>query len=164
MSLFPPAIDNTYRGRASALWILGVVLLLKTIMSVNSIVNGYAVARDADGIPLDAYPPAAAQTIVALLALFGLGHLLLAALSLLALARYRSLVPFMFGILIVELVSRKTILYALPIARTGAPPASAINLAILGFLLAGLALSLWKRVDLREASQADAADAMKRVS
>ena len=37
------------------------------------------------------------------------------------------------------------VLQFLPIARTGAPPGLAINLAFLGVIVAGLALSLWNR-------------------
>lgn len=150
-SLLPPAIDNQYRGRVIALWIFGLLVLLKVTMSVNSIFNGRDVAQNADGLPLSSYPPAAAQTIVALFAIFGLGHLVLCALCLLVLVRYRSLVPFMFGVLLVEQLSRKLILQVLPIVRTGTPPASVINMIVLTLMVAGLGLSLWKRADVRAA-------------
>jgi hypothetical protein len=144
-SVLPPAIDNQYRGQAIALWIFGLLVLMKIGMSVSSIFNGREVAQNADGVPLDSYSPAAAQTIVALFAIFGLAHLVLCALCLLVLVRYRSLIPFMFGVLLVEQLSRKAILQFLPIIRTGTPPASAINLAVLVLMVAGLGLSLWKR-------------------
>ena len=143
-SVLPPAIDNRYRGKTIALWVFGLLVLLKVGMSVGSIFNGRKVAQNADGVPLDSYSPAAAQTIVALFAIFGLGHLVLCALCLLVLVRYRSLIPFMFGVLLVEQLSRKLILQFLPIVRTGTPPASAINLAVLVLMLGGLGLSLWK--------------------
>ena len=72
--LLPRTIDNTYRGQKAALWLLGLLLLMKTAMGLNSIINGYKVATSADGIPLDTYPPAAARTIVALFGIWGLGQ------------------------------------------------------------------------------------------
>src|SRR6185436_10725568 len=118
--LLPRAIDNTYRGHKLALWLFVPLLLMKVAMSVNSIFNGYSVASSADGIPLDRYPPAAAQTIVALFAIFGLGHFMICLLCLLVLVRYRSMIPFMFALLLVEQLSRKLILQFIPIVRTGA--------------------------------------------
>ena len=143
-TLLPPVIDNRYGGRTSALWVFGLIILMKVAMSVNSIFNGWDVAQNADGLPLGSYPPDAAQTIVALFALFGLGHLVLCTLCILVLVRYRSLVAFMFAVLLVEHLSRKAILQFLPIVRTGAPPASAINWVVLVLMLAGLGLSLWQ--------------------
>jgi Ca2+/Na+ antiporter len=53
--LFPRVMDNAYHGRGFALWLLGLLLLVKAAMGVNSILNGYTVATSADGIPLDAF-------------------------------------------------------------------------------------------------------------
>jgi hypothetical protein len=143
--LLPRTIDNTYRGHKLALWLLGLLVFMKVAMSLNSIFNGYSVASSADGIPLDSYPPAAARTIVALFGIWGLGLFMICLLGILALARYRGMVPFMFALFLVEHVSRKLILQFRPIVRTGNPPASAINLALLALMVVGLALSLWSR-------------------
>jgi hypothetical protein len=143
--LLPQRIDNTYRGSRLALWLFALLLFMKSAMSLNSIFNGYSVASSADGIPLDTYPPAAARTIVSLFAIWGLGHLVICVLGVLVLVRYRSLIPFMFGLLLVEHLSRKLILQFLPSPRTGTPPASAINLGLLALMIVGLALSLWRR-------------------
>jgi hypothetical protein len=147
--LLPRTIDNAYRGHKLALWLFVPLLLMKAAMSVNSIFNGYSVASTADGIPLDTYPPAAAQTIVALFAIFGLGHFMICLLCLLVLIRYRGMIPFMFALLLLEQLSRKLILQFIPIVRTGAPPASTINLILLALMIAGLALSLWRRGNLQ---------------
>lgn len=62
--LFPESFDNAYHVHKAALWLFGLVVAVRIIQSVNIIFNGYSVARDADGIPLDAFPPAAAQAVV----------------------------------------------------------------------------------------------------
>jgi hypothetical protein len=141
----PPVIDNAYRGRRAALWIFGFLIFMKTAMSLNSIFNGDVVATSADGLPLDTYPPGATRTIVSLFAIWGLGHLMLCLLSLLALVRYRSMVPFMFALLLIEHLSRRLIFRLMPIPRTGSPPAPVINMILLTLMVAGLALSLWRR-------------------
>jgi hypothetical protein len=144
-SILPPSAGEAYHGRTLALWILGVVVLMKALMSVNSIFNGRFVAEKADGFPLDSYPAAAAGTILSLLALWALGHLILSLLGVLALVRYRSMVPFAFTLLLTEHLGRKLIIQFLPMARSVSGPASAINLGLVALMIAGLALSLWKR-------------------
>src|ERR1700739_320943 len=61
--ILPKAVDNRYRGNAAALWIFGVLVFFKGMISLVSLVDparGYA----ADGIPLNTYPPAAAQAVI----------------------------------------------------------------------------------------------------
>ena len=143
--LLPRTIDNHYRGRKAALWIFGLVATMKFMMSMGVIFNGATALREADGVPLDTYPPAAAQTIVALFALFGLSTLILSLLCALSIVRYRSLVPFLFAVLLAEHLGRKTILYFIPMIRTGNPPGFAINMVLLALIVVGLALSLSRR-------------------
>ncbi|HSE64766.1 MAG TPA: hypothetical protein VLG15_14245 [Thermoanaerobaculia bacterium] len=147
--LLPPTIDNTYRGHRLAIWVLALLVLLKTIMSLNSIFNGYDVASSADGIPLDTYPPAAARTIVTLFALLGLGHFVLCALGVLVLVRYRSMIPFLFALLLLEHLSRRLILYVIPIVRVGRPPGFAVNVILLVLMIVGLVLSLRRGAEFR---------------
>lgn len=49
--LLPQRIDNSYRGHKLALWLFGLIVLMKSAMSVNSILLGHKVATSADGIP-----------------------------------------------------------------------------------------------------------------
>ena len=52
--LFPDRIDNRFAGHRLALWLLGIHLALKLVMSVNSIVNTASIAsglsRDSEGL------------------------------------------------------------------------------------------------------------------
>lgn len=141
----PNSADRTYRGHRLALWLFAVVVVMTAGMSLVSVFNGYTVAISADGIPLDTYPPAAARTVVSLFALLGLSHFMFCLLCVFVLARYRSMIPFMFALLLLESLSRKLVLHFLPIARTGTPPGSVVNLVLLSVMVAGLALSLWNQ-------------------
>lgn len=144
-ALLPRLADNTYYGHRLALWLFGLLLLMRSAMALNSIFNGRSVASTADGIPLDSFTPAGAQTVVALFALFGLARLMLTLVGLVVLLRYRSLVPFLFALFLLEQLSRYLIVRWIPIPRTGTPPGSAINLGILVVILLGLGLSLWSQ-------------------
>lgn len=147
--LLPQRIDNSYRGHNLALWLFGLIVLMKTAMSLNSILLGHKVATSADGIPLDTFSPAAAQTIVALFAIWGLAQLMICLLCTLVLFRYRAIVPLMFAFLLLEHLGRKLVLQFIPIARTGTPPGSYVNLALLTVMIVGLALSLSRKNGLQ---------------
>jgi len=147
--LLPQRIDNRYRGHKLALWLFALAVFMRVAMSLNSIFNGYSVATSADGVPLDTFPSAAAQTIVSLLALLGLAHFVICLLCGLALVRYRSMVPLMFALLLLQHLGGRLILQFLPIVRVGTPPAPYVNLALLALMLIGLALSLWIRNNLQ---------------
>ena len=143
--LLPKRIDNTFVGQKLALWLFALLVLVKSLMSLNSIFNGEFVARTADGIPLDTYTPAGAYAVIAFLAMWGLWQLIFCLLGVLALVRYRAMIPLLFALLLLEHLSRKLIQYALPIVKVGAPPAFSINTALIALTVAGLLLSLWSR-------------------
>ena len=143
--LLPRTIDNTYRGYRVALWLFGVVLFIKTLQMLLVIFNGRATLVDADGIPVDTYPPDAAQAVIAILALMGLARLVTYLLFAAALVRYRSLITLMFLAFVFEYVGRELILYCLPIIRTGDPISPIMNNVLFALTLIGLALSLPKR-------------------
>ncbi len=151
--LLPVRFDQTYRGRAVALWLFAIVLTMKLLIGANSILNGETVAVRADGIPLGSFTPAGASTILALFAIWGLAHLMIVGMGVLALVRYRAMVPLLFAVLLLEHLSRKLILTRLPMARVGAPPGITVNLVLLSLMIAGFALSMWRnRNVVREAA------------
>lgn len=141
----PRPIDNTYRGRKAALWVFGIILLLRLLMSLNSIFFTEKVAVNADGIPLATYSHAAAQTIISLFAALGLAHLMLLIVAALVLFRYRSAIPFMYALLITEHLGRKALLYYHGLVRVGTPPGFYVNLALLALMVVGFGLSLWHK-------------------
>ncbi len=144
-TLFPARIDNTLRGHRLALWVFAVVVVLRLGIGLGSVFNGRQAAGGADGIPLDAFGPAGAQTVVSMMALLGVVQLALTALCILAWARYRAMIPLLLSVLVLEYLGRRLVLVLLPIPRTGRPPGVAVNLVILALMIAGLALSLWTR-------------------
>ncbi len=141
--IFPATADNGFAGRCAALWLLGLLIALKVVMSVNSILNTQSVAVGADGIPLDSYGPAAARQVLTLFALTALGQLALALIALAVLVRWRTLVPFIFLLLLCEQLARRLVVQSFAVAgSSGSPIGLAINWGIVALLTLGLTLSL----------------------
>jgi len=143
--LLPRQFDNAYRGHKLALWLLGLVLLFKLAIGVGCIVNGRYAASGADGVPIDSFTAGGTQTVLALFAVWGLSQVILALFGTLALARYRSMVPLVFTIILLEHLGRKVILYFLPVPKTGTPPGFVVNLVLFAVEIVGLVLALWPR-------------------
>ena len=143
--LLPRPIDNTYSGSKIALWLFGLIVLVQILQSVMAVVNGHSIMQSADGIPLETYPPAAAQTAVAIFALSSFRRLIIALMCAVVLFRYRSAVPLMFVVLGLSYLGGQAILQFVPIVRVGTPPGVAMNLIMFGLTVVGLALSLWGR-------------------
>jgi cytochrome bd-type quinol oxidase subunit 2 len=140
--MLPRRFDNTYGGHRAALWLFAGVLLMKTGIALGTIFNGREAAQTADGIPLDSFGAAGAAAVVSMFAVWGLAQFVISTIGVLALVRYRAMVPLMFALLLFEHVARRLLFLALPIPRNGAAPGLAINLALIGVMVVGLALSL----------------------
>jgi hypothetical protein len=141
----PQPIDNTYTGSKIALWLFGLIVFVHILQSVLVIVNGYSIAQTADGIPLETYPAAAAQTILAIFIIATLRRLIISLMCAVVLFRYRSAVPLMFVVLGLNYLGGQVIFQFVPMVRVGTPPGVVVNLIMFGLTIAGLALSLWRR-------------------
>ena len=143
--IFPSRIDNVYPGRRLGLWVFGLVLLIRLGMGTNMTINTRKIAQGADGIPLDSFAPAAADAAIGMFALLGLAKLAVGLLGLLALVRYRAMIPMLFLLMLIEHVAGRALLAVRPVVRgETTQTALTINLLIFALLLAGLALSLWR--------------------
>jgi hypothetical protein len=153
--LFPARLDNAaYRGPAAALWLFAVFLLLRAIMGVNGAINTRAIATG-DGLRLDGLGEGGAETILLLFRSLSLAQLPLVAIGLAVLWRWRAMVPFLYLVLLADLIVRRLVAAANAVPRTEAGAVGTwINLALLALLFVGLALSLWSRRDAGRSSPA----------
>ncbi len=142
-AFLPAALDNRYRGHVLGPWLFGFVLLVRTGIAAGSLFNGRTAAGTADGIPLDSFGPAGAQAVVAMFAAWGLAQLVLNALGVLVLVRYRALVPLFFTVLLLEHLARRLVFTLLPIASSGG--FSLIGPTLLGATILGVVLSFVPR-------------------
>ena len=141
--LFPGELDNGYRGRRFGLWIFGLVIVVKSLQMLSSLFNTRMTLRRADGIPIDTYPPAAVQTILALFALLAFTYLLICVVCWVVLLRYRSAVPMMFLLILVDYLCHRVILFFVPVGRTGTAGGVIVNLILFALAILGFALSIW---------------------
>src|SRR4051812_23976131 len=93
--IFPRTIDNVFRGHWLALWLFGFYILIKLVQGTESLLQARNTAVNADGLPLASYGSAAADTVVGMFALLGLNLLVLPLIGVLALVRYRAMVPLL---------------------------------------------------------------------
>jgi hypothetical protein len=151
--LLPRQLDNGCQGSRLALWVFGLVLFVNLGISLSSMFNGRHIASFTDGIPLDALPAAGAAAVVSLFGLLGLWRLVFCVLCILVLVRYRTMVPIVFALLLLEQLGRRAILsehlgkrailHGMPIIRSGSPsPDSFVGVALLTVIAVGLAMSV----------------------
>jgi hypothetical protein len=160
--IFPKQFDNDYRGHWLAIWIFVPVVLVKLIMGANvagldPLISNVDILKTSDGIPLDTFGPEAASLVVFLFASWALGLLLFSLLALLALIRYRAMIPLMFLVLSIEQIGRKGLLLINPIVRAvehphlravateGISTGALINWGLTAGLVIGFLLSLHQR-------------------
>lgn len=144
--IFPKAIDTTWRGPWSAFWLLALVVAMKLATSGGSILAPRRVALGPDGLPIDSVSPAAAEVMLRLLTLVGFDQLMLTLVGVLALVRYRAMIPLALLLLLAEQVGRRLLNLVHPAAHgEGQPVGVYINLAILALTATGFALSLMRR-------------------
>jgi hypothetical protein len=140
----PESIDNNYRGHRAAPWILWVIVAIRTIQSVNTMFNGYSIAKG-DGIPMDTFSADAVETIVSILALSAFYRLILTLMCVLVLVRYRKAIPFMFAVLGVHYLGAELIQWLRPPAGIETAVGPVISAVMLGLIAAGMVLSLRTR-------------------
>lgn len=148
--LFPKQIDNNYRGYRFAIWLLVLLLLFKTSISVNAVgwnplMTSGAVLQAADRIPLDTFGTNAADTAILLFAVWGVTHLVLNVLGFVAVVRYRAMIPLIYLLMVIDHIGRKGASDTFPIVRTpliGTDVDVPVNLIIIALLLIGFGMSL----------------------
>ncbi len=140
--IFPEQIDNHYRGHKFALWLFYPITFMNVAIDLVAIFKSDGGAQSADGIPLDTFVNGGAQAVIFVVALLGLSGLLLGLLFVLALFRYRAMIPLMYVLIVVDYLGHKGIGLMKPIVRVGTPSGIYVNAALFTLTLIGLVLSL----------------------
>lgn len=146
--IFPKTVDNTYRGQWLALPFLALAALSKIAMSFNAIFLTRMVMEKADHIPLERYGAAAVPMVTYLFQAWAIGHGLLALLAVLAMIRYRAMIPLVTLLLLIEQLGRKALRLASPLPGVPHDWTSIgylVTQGLLAALVIALVLSLWPR-------------------
>jgi hypothetical protein len=144
--IFPRQFDNaSYRGHRLGVWLFIPILVVELGIGTNSIINTRFVAASADGIPLDSYDAAGAEAVISLFALLGLSRVLLGLTGVMALIRYRAMLPFMYLLLLALQFGTKALVFLHPIASSspsGGGTGSVVVLGLITLMVVGFGLSL----------------------
>ena len=151
--LFPKQFDNNYQGNVIGIVLLIPLTLVKllqggSVAGLNPWVSSGYIIETADRVHLANYPAGAAAEIVFLFSVWGLSILVLSLFALLALIRYRAMIPLAYLLFLIEQLGRKT----LGTVHLGADffafkltTASLINWAFLAAIIIGFLASLAAR-------------------
>lgn len=140
--LLPKIVDNQYRGVKLAQY---AFLLITAVTIVRSLIHVFAPdggAQSIATIPLSAYSAEAAATVVLMFSLWGLSQLLMGLVYLGVYLKYKSLIPMMYVLLIVEYAMRIVIGQMKPIVTTGTAPGSVGSWIMVPVCVVLLVLSL----------------------
>jgi hypothetical protein len=154
--IFPRAFDNNYRGSKIALWLFVLITLVHTSIALVAIFRSDGGAQSADGIPLDQFGPAAAQTVIGVLAFLGLASLSLCVLFVVALLCYRSMIPLLYTVSLIQWLAHKGIGQMKPIPLTAVATGQYVSFTLLALTVIGLVLSLTGKDYLRSQESARA--------
>ena len=142
IKLLPATIDNQYRGLKLAQYaflILTVATLVRSLIHVFAPDGG---AQSIATIPLANYPGDAAAAVILMFSLWGLSQLLMGFVYLIVYFKYKSLIPAMYVLMIVEYAMRIVIGQMKPIVTSGTAPGSIGNWIMVPVCIVLLILSL----------------------
>lgn len=146
--ILPKQFDNQFHGHWMALLLLWIITAVKTLMAYNTAINTRYGAVHADRIPIDSYSPEAGTMVLNIFSKLGNMHFIIIAITLLALLRYRSMVPLIYVILIYEYLSRKllsTIWMGEPYLKIADSTGGAIVQLVFLMMVVGFGFALWGR-------------------
>ena len=137
VTLLPARADNTIRGMKLPAY---VFIPISLVSAVRSCIHLFAPDSGAGSIAGMDLSVAGAQGIVFAFALWGSAQLVYAAIQLVVAFRYRSLVPFMYVLLILETLLRLWVGYMKPVRFAHTPPGAIGNYVLLPLAVLMLAL------------------------
>ena len=142
IKLLPATIDNQFRGLKLAQYaflILTIATLVRSLIHVFAPDGG---AQSIATIPLANYPADAAAAVILMFSLWGLSQLLMGIVYLVVYFKYKSLIPAMYVLMIVEYAMRIVIGQMKPIVTSGTAPGSIGNWIMVPVCIVLLILSL----------------------
>lgn len=118
-TLLPAKVDNTVRGWKLPVYVFTLIALISTVRSLIHVLSPDGGAGSIAGMNLAV---SGASGIIFAFALWGSAQLIEAIIQLLVAFRYRSLVPFMYVLLILEVLLREFVGHTKPVTFAHTPP------------------------------------------
>jgi hypothetical protein len=136
----PPKIDNVIRGTKIPFTLFALYAIVSAVRSCIHLLSPDGGAGSIAGMDLSV---AGADGIIFAFALWGSSQLLFAIFQLLVVLRYRSLVPFMWLMLALEVLLRELVGAMKPVTFAHTPPGAIGNQLILPLAVGMVVWSLW---------------------
>ena len=142
--LLPPVVDNTIRGMKFPVYLFTLIAIVSTVRSCVHLLAPDGGASSIAGMDLSV---AGAPGIVFSFALWGSAQLIYAFIQLAVVFRYRSLVSFMYTLLILETLLRILVGHMKPVTFSHTPPGVYANYVTLPLaaLMIVLSFTTWHR-------------------
>ncbi len=148
--LLPPQVDNTILGTKIPFYLFAIYAIISTVRSVIHLLAPDGGAGSIAGIDLSV---AGAEGIIFAFALWGSSQLLFALIQLLVVIRYRSLVPLMYVMLILEILLRELVGRMKPVTFAHTPPGAIGNQLLLPLAIIMLVITLWSSLQTLKESK-----------
>lgn len=139
--LFPESADNNYKGSKIASIMLLIIALVGTVRSCIHLLAPDGGAGSIAGMDLSA---AGAKGIIFAFSLWGSAQLLYAFIQLAVYFRYKTLIPLMYILIIVETLLRMFVGHIKPVNFTHTPPGQIGNYIMIPLAIIMLILSVKK--------------------
>ena len=140
--IFPPNLNNDYKGYKISLYVFYALTALVLWRSQHHVLAPDGGAQSIATIPLDTFTEFGATAVISAFSLWGLSQLILGFINVLVVLRYKSLLPFMYILMIFEYLGRMMIGSVKPMPQVGTAPGGVINLPFVILALVMLVLSL----------------------
>jgi hypothetical protein len=137
--LLPSKADNTIRGSKIPFYFLILIAAIGAVRSCIHIFSPDGGAGSIAGMDLSA----GASNIIFSFALWGSAQLIYALIQWGVILRYRSLVPLMWGVQLLETLGRRLVGHIKPVTFAHTPPGSIENYVYIVLAVAMLAIAFW---------------------
>jgi hypothetical protein len=104
--VLPEKITNEFKGHKITLYVFIGIVLMTLVRSCIHIFAPDGGAQSVAGFPLNTYTESASSMIILIFSLWGTSQLLMGIVYVIVLIRYKSLIPLMYILLLIEYVSR----------------------------------------------------------
>lgn len=126
--ILPERIDNHFPGHRAVVGLFAGITLITLGRSLFHMLAPDGGAQSVAHIPLSTFSPVqAGQAVIFVFALWGLSQLIMGLVYVVALARYRALIPLLLVLMFVEYLGRFTIGHVRPLDLAGTPPGKILD-------------------------------------
>jgi hypothetical protein len=140
-AILPAKADNVVAGMKLPVYLFTLIAIVSTVRSCIHIFSPDGGAGSIAGMNLEVE---GSNEIVFSFALWGTAQLIYAIIQLVVAFRYRSLIPFMYALLILEALLRMLVGRMKPVTFAHTPPGAYANWVMIPLAALMLVLSLWR--------------------